>query len=128
MPLYSAALEVLRGYLADARPSLAARRRDTCECVVCDASALFLNDHGARMSAALMRKRFARLLKAAGIEKDASPHAVRHTFATQLLEGGADLRSVQEMLGHASLSTTQIYTHLTLERLREASELAHPRA
>lgn len=124
VPVYEAALEVLSWYLSKGRPLLVARAG------VCGASsaAVFLNARGGRMSADSMRKRFDRLLLEAGItEGTASPHTMRHTFATELLEGGADLRSVQEMLGHASLSTTQIYTHLTPERLREVSQRAHPR-
>ena len=74
-----------------------------------------------------LRKRFDALARRAGLPAGVTPHTMRHTFATDLLDGGADLRSVQEMLGHASLSTTQIYTHLTPERLRSAIEQAHPR-
>ena len=74
-----------------------------------------------------MRKMFKATLAAAGVDSTYTPHDVRHTFATDLLEGGADLRSVQEMLGHASLSTTQIYTHLTAGRLKDVHTRAHPR-
>ena len=89
--------------------------------------ALFINARGARMSERSLRARFEKLLARAGLAGMATPHTMRHTFATEVLDGGADLRSVQEMLGHASLSTTQIYTHLTPERLREVSLQAHPR-
>lgn len=121
VPIYPAAVEAIEVYVKEGRPELAARRLDA------EVPALFLNARGNRMSADSMRKRFGRLLAKAGIASGASPHTVRHTFATELLEGGADLRSVQEMLGHASLSTTQIYTHVTPERLREVSLRAHPR-
>ena len=125
VPLYAAALDAVRTYLSQGRPVLLGRcqspeGRST--------TALFLNSRGARMSADSLRKRFDKLLVQAGVAVGATPHTMRHTFATELLEGGADLRSVQEMLGHASLSTTQIYTHLTPERLKEASRRAHPRA
>ena len=97
----------------------------------CEAAAglhpLFISARGNRMSAAMLRRRFHMLATLAGIPADIAPHAMRHTFATDLLEGGADLRSVQELLGHASLSTTQIYTHLTPDRLKRAVTQAHPR-
>ena len=80
------------------------------------------------MDASSLRHRFKVLSRTAGLPADVSPHALRHTFATDLLEGGADLRSVQEMLGHASLQTTQVYTHVTPERLKTAVRLSHPRA
>ncbi len=130
VPLYAAALDAVDAYVRFGRPVLAARAGEAPG----DAGPrrrgedpLFLNARGGRMSADSMRKRFDRLLAQAGLTGAATPHTMRHTFATELLDGGADLRSVQEMLGHASLSTTQIYTHLTPERLREASLRAHPR-
>ena len=80
------------------------------------------------MSADTLRLRFERLAAAAGLPSSVTPHAMRHTFATELLSGGADLRSVQELLGHASISTTQVYTHLSVDRLKEASLQANPRS
>ena len=122
VPLYRKALGALSAYLATSRPTLAAR---------CGArpatSALFVSTRGNRMSADALRTRFERLVRLAGVDADATPHAMRHTYATELLSGGADLRSVQELLGHESLSTTQIYTHLSVERLKEATRQAHPR-
>ena len=90
--------------------------------------AVFLSHTGRQLSADSIRKIFKDYVAKAGLDPSLSPHAMRHTFATDMLNGGADLRSVQELLGHASLSTTQIYTHLTPERLREAHAQAHPRA
>ncbi|MFW6132522.1 MAG: tyrosine recombinase XerC [Planctomycetota bacterium] len=90
--------------------------------------ALFVNRHGGRLSARSVRRRLDGHLQAAGIAGHVSPHTLRHSFATHMLNAGADLRSVQEMLGHASLSTTQIYTHLTTRRLKEVYERSHPLA
>ena len=83
---------------------------------------------GRPMDAAALRRRFDLLVRKAGLPAGITPHTMRHTYATELLEGGADLRSVQELLGHSSLSTTQIYTHVSPERLRTAIHQAHPRA
>ena len=129
VPLYPAALHALDAYLAHARPVLLANHKGglTAEETADAQRALFINARGARMSERSLRARFEKLLAQAGLAGMATPHTMRHTFATEVLDGGADLRSVQEMLGHASLSTTQIYTHLTPERLREVSLQAHPR-
>ena len=90
-------------------------------------AALFLGVRGHRMNVRQVRATVHRAARAAGVE-DIAPHALRHTTATHLLQGGSDLRSVQEILGHASLATTQRYTHVTPERLRSSYQLAHPRA
>ena len=125
MPLYRRALEATRRYIEEGRPHLLvqAKRVDSANGV----HPLFISARGTRMSAAMRRRRFHMLAALAGIPADFAPHARRHTFATDRLEGGADLRSVQELLGHASLSTTQIYTHLTPDRLKRAVRQAHPR-
>ncbi len=126
VPLYRASVQAVSRYLELARPALAARRREG-EDDRRDGSALLLTVHGRRMTAGDIRERFEGLCRSAGLPAGVTPHTMRHTFATELLEGGADLRSVQEMLGHASLSTTQIYTHMTPERLRQVARQAHPR-
>ena len=125
VPLYRRALEATRRYIEEGRPELLAqaKRRD----LATGPHPLLISARGNRMSAAMLRRRFHTLATLAGIPADIAPHAMRHTFATDLLEGGADLRSVQELLGHASLSTTQIYTHLTPDRLKRAVAQAHPR-
>ena len=93
-----------------------------------DGAALFLNHSGSRISSRSVARVLGKHLKRAGISTAASPHTLRHTFATHLLDRGADVRSVQELLGHRSLSSTQIYTHLTSQRLREIYDKTHPRA
>lgn len=121
VPVYETALDWAARYLSEARPSLAAHARTATD-------ALFLSTRGNPMSADALRTAFERRVAQAGLDPRLTPHAMRHTYATELLGGGADLRSVQELLGHESLSTTQVYTHLSVERLRDAAARAHPRA
>jgi site-specific recombinase XerD len=118
------AREALADYLADGRPDLAARSDPLTE----PATAVFLNHRGAPLGVRGLRLRLDRLRRRAGLPEGVSPHTLRHSFATHLLEGGADLRVVQELLGHESLATTQVYTHVSPTRLRDAYRVAHPRA
>jgi integrase/recombinase XerD len=119
IPIYQQAALAVDEYLKESRPRLV--RGD-------DEKALFLNRRGERLT----RQGFWQILKAyakkAGLDKEITPHTLRHSFATHMLSGGADLRSVQELLGHANISTTQVYTHLTSEHIRRAYEESHPRA
>lgn len=119
VPLGAEADAVLQDYLARARPVLLAGRRT---------DAVFVNRRGRMMSRQGFWKALRRYGSRAGIRKPLSPHVVRHSFATHLLENGADLRSLQLMLGHVDISTTQIYTHVNRERLRRVYESFHPRA
>ena len=93
-----------------------------------DQQALFINKHGKRLSARSVRRKLDKYLLQAGLDPRISPHTLRHSFATHMLNNGADLRVVQELLGHRSLSTTQVYTHLTTNRMREVYESSHPRS
>lgn len=127
VPLGGKAVHALREYVNVARPALLKRRRISSKGSK-DDNALFLSRFGRRISrrgVAYILRKYAR---ECGIQVRVTPHALRHTFATHLLEGGADLRSVQELLGHANISTTQIYTHVNTERLRQTYNSAHPRA
>jgi integrase/recombinase XerC len=92
-----------------------------------DGKVLFVNKHGKRLSTRSVRRKMDKYLKIAGLDPAISPHTLRHSFATHMLNRGADLRSVQELLGHQSLSTTQIYTHLTTKKLKDVYSSAHPR-
>ena len=119
VPLGTYALQAAMKYIEFARPKLQRSHRQT---------ALFLNTRGGRLTRQGFWKILRHWAKQAGIKKDISPHMLRHSFATHLLRGGADLRSVQEMLGHADLTTTQIYTHLDMGSLRDVYKRTHPRA
>jgi tyrosine recombinase XerC len=113
------AVRALRGYLQAGRPALMGKRAT---------AALWLNQRGGRLSSRAVALMVSRAGQQAGIRQAVSPHVLRHTFATHLLDGGADIRIVQELLGHASLTTTQIYTHVSQNRAREVYLHAHPRA
>jgi len=116
----------LAGYLDEGRPELLARRPAETDMPL--PVELFLNHHGMPLGVRGIRYRLDRLCRRAGLPKGVSPHTLRHSFATHLLDGGADLRVVQELLGHESLATTQVYTHVSPGRLRSAYQAAHPRA
>lgn len=119
LPLHAAAVSRLRRYLAASRPELDKGRA---------AAAFFLNRSGTRLSDGGVRRMMRRHLDAVAGPAGLTPHGLRHTFATHLLEAGADLRTVQELLGHVALSTTQIYTHLGVKRLKAVHRDSHPRA
>ncbi len=118
------ACDALVAYLDEARPVLGSRRDPLAE----DPVEIFLNHRGGPLGVRGLRMRLDRLRSRAGLPQGVSPHTLRHSFATHLLEGGADLRVVQELLGHESLATTQVYTHVSPARLRDAYRMAHPRA
>jgi integrase/recombinase XerD len=120
VPVHRYAGGKLELWLREGRPKLAKAGKPT--------EALFLNRLGTRYTAGSIRRMMERHIAEVGGAAGLTPHALRHTFATHLLEGGADLRSVQELLGHVALSTTQIYTHLSVRRLRDVHRGAHPRA
>ncbi len=119
-PIGSSALQVIQHYM-EYRNKRAQSNGNF------DPKVLFVNKHGRRLSTRSVRRKMDKYLKMAGLDPAISPHTLRHSFATHMLNNGADLRSVQELLGHQSLSTTQVYTHLTTTKLKEVYENAHPR-
>jgi len=119
-PIGSSALQVIQHYM-EFRNKRAQSNSNF------DSRVLFVNKHGRRLSTRSVRRKMDKYLKMAGMDASISPHTLRHSFATHMLNNGADLRSVQELLGHQSLSTTQIYTHLTTGKLKEVYQSAHPR-
>lgn len=121
VPLGSYAREAVDAYLVRGRPTLVAKAKQP-------GPALLLNQRGARLSRQSAWAILQASAEAAGITEEISPHTLRHSYATHLLEGGADLRIVQELLGHASVATTQLYTLVTIDALREVYASAHPRA
>ena len=121
IPMGSKAIDSLKDYLSNSRPSFL--KKDLAKA----GSYIFLNSRGGHITRQGLWKIIKKYALMAGITKSVTPHTVRHSFATHLLEGGADLRSVQIMLGHADISTTQIYTHVARERLKEIHEKYHPR-
>jgi integrase/recombinase XerD len=120
VPVGSFAREAIDAYLVRGRPELVATGKGT--------PALFLNARGGRLSRQSAWSVLVKAADRAGVTKDVSPHTLRHSFATHLLDGGADVRVVQELLGHASVTTTQVYTLVTVDNLREVFATAHPRA
>ena len=121
VPLGSFASKAIENYMVRVRPELAAKSAKTT-------SALFLNSRGSRISRQSAWQMVLDAAQAAGITEHVSPHVFRHSYATHLLDGGADIRVVQELLGHASVTTTQIYTLITIDKVRESYSMAHPRA
>lgn len=119
LPVGEPAQRALERYLARGRTTLRGERRD---------QSLFLSKSGRRLSSSDVSRRLAIWVREAALEAGVSPHSLRHSFATHLLEGGADLRTIQELLGHASISTTQVYTRVDATRLRDQYAGSHPRA
>jgi len=120
VPLGDLAIQWIECYLEEARPLLTAKHPEETH--------LFVNSHGTGLSRQGIWKNLKALVRKAGITKNVTPHTLRHSFATHLLENGADLRTVQELLGHADISTTQIYTHITKKRMTDVYKQYFPRA
>jgi integrase/recombinase XerD len=127
VPFGRYARDAISAYLVRARPEIVSTAT-SANAATERAGALFLNARGGRLSRQSAWTVIARAAERAGVTADVSPHTMRHSFATHLLEGGADVRVVQELLGHASVTTTQVYTLVTVDTLREVYAAAHPRA
>jgi integrase/recombinase XerD len=120
LPIYDRAREALADYVNEGRPKLLGEHNHE--------DALFLNRRGTRLTRQGLWLIIKRYVEEVGIQENVTPHTLRHSFATHMLRGGADLRAVQQMLGHANISTTQIYTQVTPDRMREVYDETHPRA
>jgi integrase/recombinase XerD len=118
VPLGEESIKAIQEYVVKARPLLKPKQKDV----------LFVNKMGDRLSRVGFYKLLVQIAKKAHIDKEISPHTLRHSFATHLLEGGADLRMVQELLGHEDILTTEHYTHISKQHLQEGYNLSHPRA
>ncbi len=119
IPIHERAARTVKEYIDDTRPKLVRTKSE---------NALFLNPRGERLTRQGFWQKFKDYAKSANLGVKISPHTLRHSFATHMLSGGANLRSVQELLGHANISTTQVYTHLTSDQIRRTYEQSHPRA
>ena len=119
IPIYGQIAMTVKKYIEETRPQLTHDKNE---------EALFLNARGERLTRQGFWQKLKAYAKSAGLDTQISPHTLRHSFATHMLSGGADLRSVQELLGHANISTTQVYTHLTTEHIRRTYDKSHPRA
>ncbi len=119
VPIYEQAARAVQEYMEETRPKLTHYKQEV---------ALFLNPRGERLTRQGFWQKLKEYARSANLDNQISPHTLRHSFATHMLNGGADLRAVQELLGHANISTTQVYTHLTSEHVRRTYEKSHPRA
>ena len=126
--MYPRAVQALRTYMEEARPSLISAANGDKKVSAAEERALFVNQRGDRLTRQWVWTILKTYARKASLDKPITPHVLRHSFATHMLRGGASLRHVQELLGHASITTTQIYTHLTSDHVRQEYDRSHPRA